>query len=260
MKTTAIEAARTAGEVLQKYYTQQLDVKTKSNPFDLVTQADLEADHAATALIAQQFPDHAFWTEETGHNGSDSPYTWLLDPLDGTTNFVHRIPHFAVALAVLHHRQPILAVTFDPVRDELFVAEKGHGCTLNGKPVTVSAVTAPGDALTATGFAPLRDYGSEGEKNLRRIHTMLNATHGVRDSGSAALNMAYVAAGRLDVYWTLRLSPWDWVGGALMVEEAGGTVTAFDGSPWTVDTVGVLVTNGALHTTAYRLLHQNKAG
>ncbi len=257
MKSTAIAAALAAGEVLRKYYTQPLDIKTKSNPFDFVTQADLEADQAATALIAEKFPDHAFWTEETGHNGSNSPYTWLLDPLDGTTNFVHRVPHFAVALAVLHHRQPILAITFDPVRDELFLAERGKGCTLNGAPITVSAAKTPAEALVATGFAPLRNYGTAGEENLRRIHTMLNETHGVRDSGSAALNMAYVAAGRLDIYWTLRLSPWDWVGGALMVEEAGGKVSDFDGSAWTVETVGVLATNGTLHKAAYRLLHQN---
>ncbi len=257
MKSTAIAAALAAGEVLKKYYTQSLNIKTKSNPFDFVTQADIEADQVATSLIAEKFPDHAFWTEETGHNGSNSAYTWLLDPLDGTTNFVHRVPHFAVALAVLHHRQPILAVTFDPIRDELFLAEKGKGCTLNGTPVTVSAAEKLGNALVATGFAPLRNYGSEGEKNLRRIQAMLNETHGVRDSGSAALNMAYVAAGRLDIYWTLRLSPWDWVGGALMVEEAGGKVSAFDGSPWTTDTVGVLVSNGTLHTAAHRLLHQN---
>ena len=254
MKHTAIAAAHAAGDILRRYYTQTLNVKTKSNPFDFVTQADIEADHAATVLIAEKFPDHAFWTEETGHNGSDSPYTWLLDPLDGTTNFVHRLPHFAVALAVLHHRQPILAVTFDPIRDELFLAEKGRGCTLNGVPVTVSVAKTPAEALVATGFAPLRNYGAEGEKNLWRIHTMLNETHGVRDSGSAALNMAYVAAGRLDIYWTLRLNPWDWVGGALMVEEAGGTVTDFDGSPWTVDTVGVLATNGKLHAAARQLL------
>ncbi len=257
MKSTAIAAAHAAGDVLRKYYTQHLDIKTKSNPFDLVTQADLQADHAATALIAEKFPDHAFWTEETGHNGSNSAYTWLLDPLDGTTNFVHRVPHFAVALALLHNRQPILAVTFDPIRDELFFAEKGRGCTLNDAPITVSAVEKPSGALVATGFAPLRDYGDAGKENLQRIHTMLNETHGVRDSGSAALNMAYVAAGRLDVYWTLRLSPWDWVGGALMVEEAGGKVSDFDGSPWSVDTVSVLVSNGSLHAAAHRLLHQN---
>jgi len=137
MKTIAIDAAHAAGDVLRYYYTHALTVKTKSNPFDLVTQADLEADKTATSLIADAFPSHAFWTEETGHSGGDSPYTWLIDPLDGTTNFVHRFPHFAVAIALLHQRMPILAVTFDPIHNELFVAEKGHGLTLNGELASV---------------------------------------------------------------------------------------------------------------------------
>lgn len=252
MKTIATEAARIAGDILRHYFTRPLNVQTKSNAFDLVTQADFEADAAITNFIAQKCPGHAFWTEENGESSPGAEYIWLVDPLDGTTNFVHRYPHFCVAIALLHHQKPVLAVTFDPVRDELFLAEKGGGATLNGVPISVSTTASFTGALLASGFAPLRN--DESASNLARVRTAIQKTHGFRDSGSAALNMAYVAAGRLDGYWALRLSPWDWVGGALIVEEAGGTVSALPNGDWSVSSVGMLASNGALHSALLEML------
>ncbi len=252
MRTIATEAAHIAGEILRHYFTRPLNVQTKSNAFDLVTQADFEADAAITEFIAQKCPGHAFWTEESGESNPRAEYIWLVDPLDGTTNFVHRYPHFCVAIALLHHQKPVLAVTFDPVRDELFLAEKGRGATLNGAPMSVSATDSFTGALLASGFAPLRD--TENDKNLARVRNAIQKTHGFRDSGSAALNIAYVAAGRLDGYWALRLNPWDWVGGALMVEEAGGSVSDLSGEDWSVASVGMLASNRALHAALLEIL------
>lgn len=252
MQAIATQAAHIGGDILRHYFTRKLTVQTKSNPFDLVTQTDFESDAAIQAFLAEKYPDHAFWTEETGQSNPDAEFIWLVDPLDGTTNFVHRFPHFCVAISLLHNNLPVLAVTFDPMRDELFLAEKGRGATLNGVPIAVSETAGFTGALIATGFAPLRH--TENDANLRRVQTVVQKTHGMRDSGSAALNVAYVAAGRLDGYWALRLSPWDWVGGALMVEESGGTVTALDDESWSINSHGILVSNGVLHKSLMQIV------
>ncbi len=244
MKNTAINAAYQAGNVLQKYYTKKLTVSTKANPFDLVTQADVEAERAIVNAIKAKFPDHAFWTEESGQSGA-SDYVWLIDPLDGTTNFVHHYPMFSVTVSLLYQRAVILSVIYDPIHNELFVAEKGAGASLNNNPIHVSNVKTITGALVATGFASAR--GPLLKRNLAYFQKVLPVTQGIRRSGSAALNMAHVACGRLDGYWVLRLAPWDWVGGALLVEEAGGRVSDISGSPWNLETKEILVANPAIH-------------
>lgn len=245
MKNAAIRAAHIAGDILKKYYIEgHLTIKTKSNPFDLVTQADLEADHAIIETLSAQFPSHTFWTEETGKHG-EAEYTWLIDPLDGTTNFVHRYPHFAVAIALLHHNEPILAVTYNPIADELFLAEKGKGVTLNGTPITVSNSDSLSTALLTVGFGSARSHFMK--RQLALFHKVLPLAQSMRSTGSAALNMAYIACGRLDGYWAIGLSPWDWAGGALIVNEAGGLVSRIAGTSASIDAPDILVGNVAIH-------------
>ncbi len=252
MKESAIRAAHLAGDILKKYYIEgHLSIKTKSNPFDLVTQADTEADQAIVDFLSAKFPTHTFWTEESGKHG-EAEYTWLIDPLDGTTNFVHRYPHFAVAIALLHHGEAILAVTYNPLCDELFVAEKGEGATLNGMPISVSDTTEMSKALLTVGFASARNHALE--RQLALFHRVVPLVRSMRSSGSAALNMTYIACGRLDGYWAIGLSPWDWVGGALMVTEAGGKISRIDGTPAEMDSPNLLVGNVPIHNALGKVL------
>jgi len=245
MKESAIRAAHIAGEILKKYYVEgHLSIKTKSNPFDLVTQADIEADQAIVETLSAEFPTHTFWTEESGKHG-EAEYMWLIDPLDGTTNFVHRYPHFAVAIALLHHNEPILAVTYNPLCDELFAAEKGKGATLNGNPISVSDTAEMSKSLLTVGFASARNHALE--RQLALFRRVVPLVRSMRSSGSAALNMTYIACGRLDGYWAIGLSPWDWVGGALMVTEAGGKISRIDGTPTGINSPDILVGNVAIH-------------
>ena len=243
MLAAAIDAARQAGALLHSYWERGVVADHKGD-IDLVT----EADHASEALILQllreRYPDHAFLAEESGASGASS-HVWLIDPLDGTTNFAHGYPQFSVSLALQIDGQTEIGVVFDPLRDELFTAQRGRGAFLNGRPIRVSATPDLAHSLLVTGF-PYDRQTSE-HNNIREHRAFLMQSQGVLRAGSAALDLAAVACGRLDGYWEFKLNPWDWAAGILLVEEAGGRVTDEWGREVGPKPYGVVASNGQIH-------------
>jgi len=241
-----IDLARRAGALLRAGYEQAHTVEHKSSVIDLVTEVDRASEALLVGAIREHFPDHAILAEEGHAHSGSAPYTWMVDPLDGTVNYAHGFPVFCVTLAVAHDGRPFLGVTYDPLRDELFVAERGAGAMLNGRLLRVSSTRRLQDSLLATGFSYARAVVQD--NNLAEFNRLMPRTRGVRRAGAAALDLAYVAAGRLDGYWEMYLSPWDWAAGALLVEEAGGIVTGFDGEPWQPGQDRLVASNGQIHT------------
>lgn len=229
----AEELARGAGRILLDWRRRltSADVGSKSADCDLVTAADLASERFVLDGLRAAFPQDAILAEESGASAGGSRHTWYLDPLDGTVNFVHQLPIFAVSLARVTAGRPDVAVVHVPVLDECFVAVRGGGCTLNGAPARVSAAREPLQSLLATGF-PYRRHVLQ-ENNLENFNRLFLHQRGIRRMGAAAVDLAYVAAGRLDAYWELHLSPWDVAAGALLVQEAGGVVdTLQPGGDW----------------------------
>lgn len=229
----AVDTALAAGAILRERLALDRTIDFKG-AIDLVTDADHASEQLIESTIAAHFPGHRFVGEEMSFisggvpTGSDL-YTWLVDPLDGTTNYAHRYPHFAVSIALEHAGRVILGVVYDPMRDELFVAERGEGATLNGAPIRVSGIDRLDRSLLGTGFA----YDPENRyENGRVWNGFLTLAQGVRRDGSAALNLCYVACGRLDGFWERPLNAWDLAAGSLLIEEAGGTIRGYDGTPF----------------------------
>ena len=236
----AQEAARAAGEVLEAW-AGQFTVREK-NPADLVTEADFAAQKVIQDLILARFPDHTFLGEEgNGPTDGDSAYRWIVDPLDGTSNYVHRFPYYCVSIALEHDGEMIVGVIFDPNRNEMFCATRASGATLNGQPITVSRVPELRDALVMASLP--RALRGDDPAMLRMLGVMPHAQH-IQRTGSAALNLAYVASGRIDAFWSSSLKPWDMAAGALLVAEAGGRVTRMNGGPFEVDVPDLLASNG----------------
>jgi len=243
-----LAAARAAGCVLLEHFEGELTVTTKSSDIDLVTSADRAAEAAVLGRITRDFPEDWILAEESGRIGGDSPdprpppgvLQWVLDPLDGTTNFTHRFPHFSVSIALVDHEGPRLGVVHDPTRGETFYAIRGGGAFVDSprtrarhgqpQPLGVTATRALRLALVATGFAYTR--ATSPTNNLLEFNRVVPQVRCIRRAGSAALDLAYVAAGRLDAYWEYHLQPWDVAAGALLVREAGGVLTRIDGGPW----------------------------
>lgn len=229
----AVDTAKAAGAILRERLSldRQIDYK---GAIDLVTDSDRASEELIASAILNRFPEHRFVGEEATFLSGDTPagielYSWLVDPLDGTTNYAHRYPHFAVSIGLEHAGQVILGVVYDPMRDELFVAERGGGATLDGQPIQVSAIDRVDRSLLGTGFA----YDADGRaENARVWNGFLSRTQGVRRDGSAALNLCYVACGRLDGFWERPLNAWDMAAGSLLIEEAGGIVMGYAGSPF----------------------------
>jgi myo-inositol-1(or 4)-monophosphatase len=221
----AIKAARRAGSVINRATLDGaiLDVKSK-RANDFVTQVDRGAEEAAIGVIRAAYPDHAILAEESGENqgGTRSDYRWIIDPLDGTTNFIHGFPQFCVSIGIEHRGALAHAVVYDPGKNELFTASKGRGAFLNDRRLRVTRCQKLDDALVGTGF-PFKEL-SRVDPYLRQLRTVMSSCAGVRRAGSAALDLAYVAAGRLDAFWEMGLSPWDMAAGALLIQEAGGLV------------------------------------
>ena len=226
----AIKAARRAGSVINRATLDGaiLDVRSK-NTNDFVTQVDKGAEEAAIGVIRTAYPDHAILAEESGENlgGSKADYRWIIDPLDGTTNFIHGFPQYCVSIGIEHRGALAHAVVYDPGKNELFTASKGRGAFLNDRRLRVTRCQKLGDALVGTGF-PFKEL-SRVDPYLRQLRTMMSSCAGVRRAGSAALDLAYVAAGRLDAFWEMGLSPWDMAAGALLIQEAGGLVGDLNG-------------------------------
>ncbi|ROR32804.1 inositol-1-monophosphatase [Inmirania thermothiophila] len=224
----AVRAARAAGNLILRYVDRvdTLEV-TRKDRNDFVTEVDRRAEAEIVRILRRTYPDHAILAEESGADGRDDAPQWIIDPLDGTTNFVHGFPHFAVSLALRHRGRIEHAVVYDPLRNELFTASRGEGALLNERRIRVSGITRLADALLGTGF-PFRAHRHL-DAYLATFRALFPESSGVRRAGSAALDLAYVAAGRLDGFWEVGLSPWDVAAGALLVQEAGGIVSDFAG-------------------------------
>ncbi len=242
---TALEAARLAGGILMERIDAPLEIREKGRRADLVTLADGASERAVVERLRADFPDATFLGEEGGLQTGTSRERWIIDPLDGTTNFAHGYPLFCVSIAFERDGEVIAAVIYAPAMKECFVAQRGAGATLNEHPIRVSTIDSMSASLVCTGFQPAR-Y----ERNMRYFDAASQMTQGVRRDGSAALNLAYVAAGRFDLFWEFDLHQWDTAAGALLVREAGGRVSTVEGEAWTLESESVLAGNTRVHAEA----------
>lgn len=248
--------AREAGHLLMTYFERRIGFEYKGD-VDLVTEADRASEKLIVERIRNAFPSHDIVGEEGTRKESGSPFRWYVDPLDGTTNFAHGYPVFCVSLGIESEGSVVAGVLYDPTRDELFSAEKGNGARLNGKPIQVSKTKKLSEALLATGFPSHKRHKNP---NIHFYHQLTLRSHGLRRAGSAALDLANVAAGRYDGFWEFNLNPWDTTAGVLLVQEAGGTVTRFDGSAWRSDSSETLASNTLLHSELMRNFAEIFAG
>ena len=240
----AIEIAQEAGKILIEELSQPLEIRYKGEEVDLVTQADKRSERVIVEKIQEYFPDHGIAAEEgTGHE-SASEFRWHVDPLDGTTNFAHGYPCFCVSIALARVETLLASVVFNPFYDELYAAARGEGATFNGHRIYVSKTATLATSLLCTGF-PVRNRRKS--PNLQYYGDFTQLSHGVRRDGSAALDLAAVAAGRFDGFWEFGLQKWDTAAGVLLIEEAGGKVSDFDGKPYQLGGPVILATNGLIH-------------
>jgi myo-inositol-1(or 4)-monophosphatase len=245
--------ARQAGAILMEGYGNVRHIQQKG-AIDLVTEFDKRSEEIIISVIEKEFPDHAILAEESGQNKTISEYQWVIDPLDGTTNFAHGIPIFSVSMGLLRNNSPLVGVVYDPFRNEMFSAESEHGATLNGHPIHVSSRTDLGQAVISTGFP--YDLRTNPRNNFDQfIHFQLR-TRSVRHLASAALDCAWTAMGRLDGYWEFGVKPWDIVAGTLIVREAGGRVTSVLGDENFLSDDTILVSNDVLHEQMLRVLRE----
>lgn len=252
---TAGEAARAGGEVLLKYFQTGMiaDHKNDSETYNLVSIADVEAEHAIVEVIRHAFPDHAVLGEESHHDDVKSEHLWVVDPLDGTNNFVHGIPHYAVSIAYYRHGKPKCGVVFNPSRGDWYEATAGGGAFHNGKQVRVCESETLDKVLVSVGF--YYDRGEMMEATLAAIRDLFHAQiHGIRRFGTAALDLVQVGCGLFGAYFEYQLSPWDFAAGVLFVEEAGGRVTTSLGEPLPLRKTHLLASNGRLHEQVQRLV------
>lgn len=255
MLNFAIQTARDAGRLLAARFGRSLRVSNKSE-IDLVTESDLASERLIIDRIKTHYPRHAILAEESGANaptgdGAQSEWRWVIDPLDGTTNYTHGYPCFCVSMGLEYKGRPHLGVIYDPIRDEMFSAERGLGASLNGKRIQVSQNPTLSSALLCTGFP--YDVRERSEFARHFTNFIMNA-QGVRRDGAAALDLAYVAAGRFDGFWEEGLKPWDVAAGVLMIEEAGGRVSNYRGEPFDIQTPPILASNGLIHEEMMRIL------
>ncbi|MDY7016318.1 MAG: inositol monophosphatase family protein [Cyanobacteriota bacterium] len=249
----ATEAALAAGTILQDCWGQLQNIEEKGGGGDLVTEADRKSEVAILQILERHVPDHRILAEEAGQLGNaDSDYLWAIDPLDGTTNYAHSYPVASVSIALLVRGQPQVGVVYDPFQNELFRAATGLGATLNRRPMRVSQTEELSNSLLATGFA--YDRRETKDNNYAEFCYLTHLTQGVRRAGSASLDMAAVACGRYDGYWERGIKPWDIAAGIVLVEEAGGRVSAYDGSPLQLDSGRILATNGKISAALSRAL------
>ena len=241
----AIEISLAAGNLLRYHYERRIGFELKAE-FDLVTEADKASEKLVVERLRQYFPAHSIQAEEGGGGESTvgSEYRWYVDPLDGTTNFAHGYPAWSVTMALEKAGELIVGVVFDPNRDELFACEKGAGAFLNGKRIHVSNVSKLSSSLSCTGFP---NNSRKGNPNIHFFYQLAMETHGVRRGGSAAIDLAYTACGRLDAFWEIGLSPWDLAAGKLLVTEAGGDCSTMRGEAHAMNSPDIMADNGLLH-------------
>lgn len=240
----AKDLAYAAGKILRDKLDEDFNVEYKGE-IDLVTDADKAAEHLLVSAITKAFPQHAILAEEGGKLGNaDSDYLWVIDPLDGTTNFAHGVPYFSVSIALLEQSKPIIGVVYNPISDEMFAAEQGYGAWLNDRQIRVSKTDSLQKSLLCTGF-PYDMH--QPNNNIDNFSRLVTKTQGVLRLGSAALDLCYVACGRIDGFWEMDLKPWDMAAGALIVHEAGGLVTGISQPEFEIAKGEILVSNGLIH-------------
>jgi myo-inositol-1(or 4)-monophosphatase len=249
-ESAARQAAERAGSIICERWRQPRSIERKSSEIDLVTEVDRACEAAILEVLTAAFPDHAFIAEESGTRGH-SEYAWVIDPLDGTTNFAHGYPQVSVSIALTHRGETILGLVFDPVREERFFARRGAGAFLGSEVLRVSATAELGDAMLATGFPyDRRRYAGF---YLSYYEAFMLRAQGIRRAGSAALDLCWVAAGRVDGFWEWKLKAWDTAAAALIVEEAGGRVSDFGGGRFDPFGEQTLATNGRVHEQMLRV-------
>jgi myo-inositol-1(or 4)-monophosphatase len=246
---TAVEIAREAGALLATYFERRVAFELKGD-FDLVTEADRASERLVVERLRSHFPSHSIVAEEGGGHKGSSGYCWYVDPVDGTTNFAHGFPIWNVTMGLEHEGEMLVGVTFDPNRQEMFTAERGAGSYMNNRRIRVSSVKRLADSLVSTGFPSRKRHLNV---NIHFYHQMAMATHGVRRGGSAAIDLAWTACGRLDAFWEFGLNPWDMAAGVLLVTEAGGRCSDMKGGAHTLRSPHLLVDNGAIHEETLEL-------
>lgn len=242
----ATEVAREAGVILLRFYDSgmRFEYKSSGSDVDLVTEADRTSEKHIVERLRARFPEHDIVAEEGGGRETGSEYRWYIDPLDGTTNFAHRFPVFAVSMGLEKAGEMIAGVVYDPTRNEMFCAERGAGASLNNRKIQVSKTARLQESLSATGFPSTKRKQSS---NIHFYHQITMASHGVRRPGAAALDLCSVAAGRLEAFWEFRLSPWDTAAGKLMVQEAGGRISDMHGAEYHFASESIVASNGLMH-------------
>jgi myo-inositol-1(or 4)-monophosphatase len=250
----AIQTARDAGRILAERFGRKIEISNKSE-IDLVTESDLASERLIIDRIKTYYPRHSILAEESGASNPDenqSGWRWIIDPLDGTTNYAHGYPCFCVSIALENQGRMEIGVVYDPIRDEMFAAERGQGASLNGRRIAVSQTRSLGSALLCTGFP----YDvRERNEFARHFASFIMHAQGVRRDGAAALDLAYVAAGRFDGFWEEGLKPWDVAAGALIIEEAGGRITNYLGGPLDIHKPPVVASNGLIHDQMREVLN-----
>jgi myo-inositol-1(or 4)-monophosphatase len=250
-KKVAVAAAQKGAGILQSRFGHILRVR-KKDAREIVTEADTASEKEIIAIISRSFPEHGILSEECGMMKTSSEYRWIIDPLDGTVNFAHRVPIFCISIALSFKGQVVMGVVFNPVTGELFSAIIGQGAHLSGQPIQVSSVACISESLLVTGFP--YDVNEIFNPIIARYGSCLKAAQGLRRLGSAALDLCYVACGRFEGFWEQNLKPWDTAAGALIAAEAGGQVTTFSNQPFTVDQLEILATNRRIHSAMIELL------
>jgi myo-inositol-1(or 4)-monophosphatase len=253
LQDLAIRAVRESGAIQKEWLGKDKKVELKGE-INLVTEVDKRCEQRIVEIIRKAFPEHNILTEETPMPELPSPYRWIIDPLDGTTNYAHGYPCFCTSLALELEGEVVLGAVYDPLLDELFTAQKGRGSFLNNERLSVSATKQLTSALICTGFP--YDLRESRENNLDHFNRFIIEAQAIRRDGAAALDLCYVAAGRFDGFWELKLYPWDVAAGKLLVEEASGTVTDFHGGPLDIYGQQILASNGKIHQEMIRVLQR----
>ena len=251
-KELAVEAAQRAGKLLRENFGLAHDYAHKSSHVDLVTDCDHRSQSLIVSMIQGEYPHHQILSEEqlTRPQSTDSEYNWIIDPLDGTMNFVHGYPLFCVSIALEKAGEVVLGVAYSPIMNELFLAQKGEGAFLNGNRIQVSRTQKLSESLLATGFPNLAGI----QENVKHFLNFINKAQGIRRDGSAVLDLCYLACGRFDGFWELYLKPWDVAAGSLIIQEAGGAITDFRGNTFSIYSDETLASNGLIHREMVEVL------
>ena len=249
----AVRAARASGEIQRKGFGRRHSIRFKG-AINLVTEVDHSCEEKIQRIISREFPDHDFLMEESGAWKRPSEYKWIIDPLDGTTNYAHGYPLFCTSIGLEHQGKMVLGVVYEPNRDELFVGVKGRGAALNGRKIRVSKTSILRRAFLATGFA--YNVQTVRDNNLDHFSDFILNAQAVRRDGVAAMDLCYVACGRYDGFWELDLRPWDTAAASLILREAGGRISSFEGGPFDLYGREIVASNGVLHRSMIKVLHK----